>query len=274
MLCATTEFAEPDVGPAEATVWWSFLATADQSITIDTFGSDFAHDAPHLYGIPSTPLPDLRLVAENDQAGGTDQSEVTFDVVAGNWYEIRVAGWFGDQGNIMLHAASGGGSACPSGGTLIEGTGQTGDFAATCGSDDVRWAAHGATFAFSVTDPVVQFELTATAPAGFGGSTISVDVEASKANNNAALILRAQLFNFVTDSYVALARNFATHHRRSGKKLRVARRIESGRLYRAGNERSSLALANDPDFRGSPTCGPSWTRCCSIFSSRGVLPLD
>jgi len=101
-------------------------------------------------------------------------------------------------------SAGNGGPVCAGNGILIEGVGEINDFNATCGSDDVRWAAHGATFAFSFTDPVVQFELTAIAPAGFGGSTISVDVEASKANNNAALILRAQLFNFVTDSYVAL----------------------------------------------------------------------
>lgn len=58
---------------------------------------------------------------------------------------------------------------CAGSGTLIEGTGETGDFNTTCGSDDSYWAAHGEVFAFQLTDPVVQFELTATAPAGFGG---------------------------------------------------------------------------------------------------------
>jgi hypothetical protein len=55
-----------------------------------------------------------------------------------------------------------------------------------------------------IIDPVVQFELTSTAPAGFGGDTISVDVEASKQNANANLNLRALLFNFTTGSYVSL----------------------------------------------------------------------
>ncbi len=93
---------------------------------------------------------------------------------------------------------------CPGGGTLIEGTGQTGDFNATCGSDDSYWAAHGSSLFFQIADPVVQFELTASAPAGFGGSTISVDIEASKQNANGNLNLRALLFNFTTGSYVAL----------------------------------------------------------------------
>jgi len=90
------------------------------------------------------------------------------------------------------------------GGTLVEGTGEVNNFAATCGSDDVYWAAHGEVFAFQVSDPVVQFELTATAPAGFGGGTISVDIEASKQSDLANLNLRGLLFNFATGNYVSL----------------------------------------------------------------------
>ncbi len=93
---------------------------------------------------------------------------------------------------------------CAGDGTLIEGFGVTGDFNATCGSDDSYWAAHGSSLFFQIADPVVQFELTATAPAGFGGSTISVDVEASKQSDLANLNLRALLFNFTTGSYVSL----------------------------------------------------------------------
>ena len=97
-----------------------------------------------------------------------------------------------------------GGPVCAGSGTLVEGFGETGDFNATCGSDDSYWAAHGASLFFQISDPVVQFELTATAPAGFGGSTISVDIEASKQNDIANLNLRALLFNFTTGSYVSL----------------------------------------------------------------------
>ena len=95
-------------------------------------------------------------------------------------------------------------TVCAGAGLLVEGTGEIGDFNAACGSDDSYWAAHGEVFAFQISDPVVQFELTATAPAGFGGGTISVDVEASKQSNNANLNLRALLFNFTTGSYVSL----------------------------------------------------------------------
>lgn len=46
---------------------------------------------------------------------------------------------------------------------------------------------------------------TATAPVGFGGDdTISVDIEASRQNDNATLNLRGSLFNFSTGVYVTL----------------------------------------------------------------------
>jgi hypothetical protein len=111
-------------------------------------------------------------------------------------------GSFALTGGFWRRAAAAGGPVCANGGTLIEGAGQQNNFNATCGSDNVRWAAHGAVFAFQVSDPVVQFELTTTAPAGAG--SISVDVEASRQAGGANLILRAQLFNFVTNSYVAM----------------------------------------------------------------------
>jgi len=96
---------------------------------------------------------------------------------------------------------------CAEAGTLLEGVGQVNDFSATCGSDNSYWAAHGAAFVFALTDPVVQFELTATAPSGFAGSNISVDVEASKDSDNAFLLVRAKLFNYTTGSYVSLSNN-------------------------------------------------------------------
>ncbi len=50
----------------------------------------------------------------------------------------------------------------------------------------------------------MQFELTATAPAGFAGNSLSIDIEASKENNNANLNLLAFLFNYATGSYESL----------------------------------------------------------------------
>ena len=66
------------------------------------------------------------------------------------------------------------------------------------------WAVHGSAFFYQIADPVVQFELTATAPAGFGEDTISVDIEASKQSDNANLNHRGLLFKFTTGSYVSL----------------------------------------------------------------------
>jgi hypothetical protein len=95
------------------------------------------------------------------------------------------------------------GPICADGGVLIEGSGQQNDFNATCGNDAVRWAAHGATFVFQITDPVTQFELSATSPTSNPGSIV-IDVDASKQNSSANLNLRAMLFNFDTGQYVAL----------------------------------------------------------------------
>ncbi len=106
--------------------------------------------------------------------------------------------------NVGFVYQDGAEAICAGDGTLIEGFGETGDFNATCGSDDSYWAAHGASLFFQIADPVVQFELTATVPAGFGGGTISVDIEASKQSELANLNLRALLFNFTTGNYVSL----------------------------------------------------------------------
>lgn len=95
------------------------------------------------------------------------------------------------------------GPICADNGTLIEGTGEQNDYNATCGSDGVRWAAHGSAFAFQITDPVTQFELNATSATASPGS-ISVDVEARKENNNANLNLRALAYNFATGQYEAM----------------------------------------------------------------------
>jgi hypothetical protein len=55
-------------------------------------------------------------------------------------------------------------------------------------------------FAFQVQDPLTQFQLGTTAPAEFGGSAITVDVEASKQNTGAKLNVRALMFNYTTNA--------------------------------------------------------------------------
>jgi hypothetical protein len=129
----------------------------------------------------------------------TDQMKVRFtasDLGNGSVVEAGVDG-------VEIKVISCAGPICADSGTLIEGSGQQNDFNATCGDDAVRWAAHGATFAFQVTDPVTQFELSATAPTSNPGS-ISIGVDASKQSGGANLNLRAMLYNFNTSQYVAL----------------------------------------------------------------------
>jgi hypothetical protein len=109
-----------------------------------------------------------------------------------------------DPGFVVGYFAQGAEPVCPENGRLVEGVGEIGNVRDTCGSDDRYWAAHGTTFAYAVSDPVVQFELNATAPVGFDGGALSIDIEASKENNHANMILRAYLFDFSRNRYTPL----------------------------------------------------------------------
>ena len=105
---ATTEAGEQELEMTGATVWWFFTAPETGMVTVDTFGSDF-DTVLHIYDgwFAGAGPGDINPVANNDQAGGTDQSQVTFPVVAGEFYEIRVGGFFGAEGNIMLNVQMG-----------------------------------------------------------------------------------------------------------------------------------------------------------------------
>ncbi|MCW5550740.1 MAG: S8 family serine peptidase [Verrucomicrobiae bacterium] len=99
---ATTEPNEQELTIAGATVWWYIQAPAGGTMTIDTFGSDF-DTMLHIYTGFENGFANLIPVANNDDAGGGLQSQVTFSVNAGQYYEIRAAGYFGAQGNIQLN---------------------------------------------------------------------------------------------------------------------------------------------------------------------------
>ena len=101
---ATEEVGEQSLDITSATVWWFFDSPDDGMVTIDTFGSDFDTVLTIFNGFfGGATVADLNFVTENDQAGGTNQSEVTFPVTAGECIEMRVGGWFGDMGNITLN---------------------------------------------------------------------------------------------------------------------------------------------------------------------------
>jgi hypothetical protein len=98
---ATVEPGEQNVGPAGATVWWYVQAPASGTMMINTYGSDF-DTMLHIYSGYQNGFPNLVLEAQNDDAGGTLQSEVAFPVVANEFYEIRVGGYNSAQGNIVM----------------------------------------------------------------------------------------------------------------------------------------------------------------------------
>jgi hypothetical protein len=70
-------------------------------MTIDTFGSDF-DTMLHIYTGWQNGFASLIPVTDNDDTDGL-QSQVEFPVHDGQFYEIRVAGYNGAQGNILLN---------------------------------------------------------------------------------------------------------------------------------------------------------------------------
>ncbi len=79
----------------ELAVQW--VAPASGSYTLDTFNSDFD---TVLYVLDTCGGVEL---ACNDQAAGTNQSELTFDAVAGTTYVVVVDGWNNATGNFDLN---------------------------------------------------------------------------------------------------------------------------------------------------------------------------
>lgn len=105
---ATVETGELQLAQTGATVWWFFTAPEDGTVTIDTFGSDFDTQLHIFDGFFSgATVADLNPVVNNDDSSGTPQSQVTFAVTSGTFYEIRVGGFGfigGDaQGSITLN---------------------------------------------------------------------------------------------------------------------------------------------------------------------------
>ncbi|NEQ77198.1 MAG: S8 family serine peptidase [Okeania sp. SIO2C9] len=99
---ATVESAEPlhagnDGG---ASLWWSWTAPSDGTLTVNTGGSDFD---TILAAYTGSSLFNLTEVDSNDDSVNHGlQSEIIFDVVGGETYNIAVDGFDGDIGNINL----------------------------------------------------------------------------------------------------------------------------------------------------------------------------
>lgn len=98
---ATAEAGEP-LEPAKSgppSVWWEWNAPEGGPATLNTFGSTFDTTLAVYEG---DSLGGLKLVAANDDADATFQSEVTFAAEAGKAYVVQVNGFEGATGSIAL----------------------------------------------------------------------------------------------------------------------------------------------------------------------------
>ena len=96
---ATVEPGEP--GSGSSSVWWQWQAPSSGRVTIDTSGSSF----DTILGVyTGTRVDTLTTLGENDDAVGFGgASRVTLTVTAGTVYRLRVSGFFGDEGSIVLN---------------------------------------------------------------------------------------------------------------------------------------------------------------------------
>jgi hypothetical protein len=88
-----------DYNPGGASVWWSWTAPRNGTVTLDTIGSTF-DTLLAVYWLDSSVL---SREASDDQSGGNDTSRLTFEAVSGRTYYIAVDGWYGSRGNIVLN---------------------------------------------------------------------------------------------------------------------------------------------------------------------------
>lgn len=100
---ATRQSGEPaHLGSAVGgSVWWSWVASANGPVTIDTIGSGF--DTVLSVYIGSS-LDELELVVDNDDiGGGSNKSRVRFQAQAGIEYQLAVEGYASKIGAISLN---------------------------------------------------------------------------------------------------------------------------------------------------------------------------
>ncbi|WP_379014259.1 S8 family peptidase [Neoaquamicrobium sediminum] len=98
-------------------VWWRYTPTASGPITIDTLGSNFDTVLAVYRG---SSVGSLAEVASNDDADYyTIQSQVRFNATAGVEYQIAVAGYMNEAGNIRL-SVHGGVAAAPANDNFVD----------------------------------------------------------------------------------------------------------------------------------------------------------
>ena len=104
-VLATKETGEPehDIGADGITsIWYTWTPSADVTIRLNTFGSDFD---TILASYTGTALNDLTPIDSNDDSGNV-QSQIQFSASAGETYYIAVDGYEGAEGQVILNWAS------------------------------------------------------------------------------------------------------------------------------------------------------------------------
>lgn len=98
---ATAEPGEPAHAgqPARNSLWWSWTAPANGTVTVSTYGSSFD---TRLAIYTGSAVSALSSVAANDDDGELTTSRVCFGAVAGTEYQIAVDGYDGAIGDILL----------------------------------------------------------------------------------------------------------------------------------------------------------------------------
>jgi hypothetical protein len=96
----TQEVGEPAQSGVTNSAWWSWRAPSTGTVTFDTQGSNFD---TYLSLFTGNNLPNLSLVAADDDSGEGLTSLLTRNVTAGEIYQIAVDGWSGNTGQIALN---------------------------------------------------------------------------------------------------------------------------------------------------------------------------
>jgi len=104
---ATKEVGEPNHGDNTGgkSVWWSWTASVDGNISIDTYDSNFDTTLGVYTG---NSVDSLNLIRTNDDRRGV-KSSVVITVSSGTTYYIAVDGYDGDFGSIVINITSSGG---------------------------------------------------------------------------------------------------------------------------------------------------------------------
>ncbi len=94
-LAAVRKSTQPTGGSSR---WFSWKAPTSGIVTFNTIGSNF----DTFLAVYTGPAGNLKLVSSDDDRGGSFNSQVTFNAIAGTTYQINVQGFGGAAGKIVV----------------------------------------------------------------------------------------------------------------------------------------------------------------------------